>query len=305
MGFFNFLKQILKLPSRSPQDDVFEAHVSEDGPEYAGMRIAQELVGKFKHVSKETMEQFVLEELDAARHGEFNFLKEFLSTCGYDEDEYTGAMKSTQWGNDSELESIQIFFRYFTFKIKDHQLRARLSIAVVDNVMKEYEFGKYGVQSANDFEFEDIMHNKIELIDIVERKTNHVDDIFVTIYKDLDFLVDEDTPYIIFMAYAYARRAAAAGLFLQGIFSRDEYLSVERMFQSYQQLTGSSVEFQDEACRQAVDLLKTYDERLTYEFCGLMVMLAKNENTIEAKSVFGTIPYEHVILLVNSVKKNL
>ena len=94
--------------------------------------------------TKEEAEQFVLEELDAARQSDISFIQEFVRDSGYRQVEYIGKINETEWqGKASSLEALQSHFRAFTFQISDQMLRAKFSVAVVDEVMKHWKLGKF------------------------------------------------------------------------------------------------------------------------------------------------------------------
>lgn len=65
------------------------------------------------------------------------------------------------------------------------------------------------------------------------------------------------------MAYAYARRTSAAGLYFQGITQKSAFTYVQDMFRSYQQVTGQTISFQREAGRQAHEAARLYVPRMT------------------------------------------
>jgi hypothetical protein len=53
-------------------------------------------------------------------------------------------MSKTKWeGDESKLENIQLFFRYYLIQIKDMELMVRLSTSTVDEIMKIWKLGKY------------------------------------------------------------------------------------------------------------------------------------------------------------------
>jgi hypothetical protein len=139
----SLLNKILNLKSnnRPAEDIAFEKQVREDGVEYAGKRIANMLNAQIS--SKALAKQFVLEELDGARQGN-HFSKNFVKNSGFQINEYNRAMKKTSWEGDvSDLEKLQLFIRAFTFKINDTDLMVKLSISILDEVMKRWGFGKY------------------------------------------------------------------------------------------------------------------------------------------------------------------
>lgn len=146
MGLFN------KLFGRKQNEQevlsvAFEKQVRRDGIPHAAKRIA-ELVNE-KIDDEGLARQFVLEELDAARHGD-ELAVSFVTTCGIAPSEYIGAMKKTSWeGEESKLEHIQLLVRTFGFNIKDSSLRSRLGIAVLDEIMEIWKLGKYASNKDN------------------------------------------------------------------------------------------------------------------------------------------------------------
>ena len=154
MGLFNkvvggVFGALSSKNARSQEDIAFENQVRTDGVAHAGRRIAEVLTDRIALLAKgakrrELAEQFVLEELDAARHADINFVQNFVRDSGYKQVEYTGAMQKTEWeGEESEIEHLQLFVRAFTTKIHEPTFRARLSITIVDEVMKIWKLGKY------------------------------------------------------------------------------------------------------------------------------------------------------------------
>lgn len=126
---------------RNMNEIAFEKSVIKDGPEYAGMRVAQIINEKI--TSRALAKQFVLEELDAARHGN-SYAINFVEKSGFSSNEYIGAMSKTKWeGDESELEHLQLYFRYFLMQIKDVDLMVKLSTSTVNEIMKMYKLGKY------------------------------------------------------------------------------------------------------------------------------------------------------------------
>ena len=74
----------------------------------------------------------------------------------------------------------------------------------------------------------------------------------------------------IIMAYGYARRAAAAALYLQGHFKKESYDYVCSIFKSLQQNTEHSTEFQKQAFADAIDFMQTYHPIITSNFVKTM-----------------------------------
>lgn len=113
-----------------------------------------------------------------------------------------------------------------------------------------------------------------KLVDVVRKTHNLQCGIFGNISDDLgDLQIPELSPKVR-MAYAYARRFAAAGLYVQGVFSYDQYMYICTVFMSFQVTTakdanllpGEDVSFQEDALYQAAELLITYDRRFNISF---------------------------------------
>jgi hypothetical protein len=142
MGLFGkIFRGIMGKEERTQQEIAFEKAVIKDGPEYAGMRVAQ-IINK-KITSKSLAKQFVLEELDASRQGNAHAVI-FVKQTGFSPDEYIGAMSKTKWeGSESELEHLQLYFRALIMQVKEIELMVKLSTSTVEEVMKIYRLGKY------------------------------------------------------------------------------------------------------------------------------------------------------------------
>lgn len=113
-----------------------------------------------------------------------------------------------------------------------------------------------------------------KLVDVVRKTHNLQCGIFGNISDDLGDLPFSELSPMVRMAYAYARRFVAAGLYVQGVFSYDQYMYICTVFMSFQITTakdanllpGEDVSFQEDALRQAVELLITYDNRFNISF---------------------------------------
>lgn len=109
------------------------------------------------------------------------------------------------------------------------------------------------------------------LIDYVPKTHKNAFGFFAEASDDLGDLKIPEVPPMVQMAYAYARRTAAAGLYYQNIFTHDQFMYVHSIFQAYQFNTGHTVEFQEEANDQALEFLQSYDSRLTKQVTALLV----------------------------------
>ena len=108
------------------------------------------------------------------------------------------------------------------------------------------------------------------LIDIVPKQYHLEEGIFANINNDIAFIDYNTYSNLIFMTYAYTRRTVAGGLYLQGIFSDEDYQRASIMFKSiqiktfyYDQQDPTNVKFQEQALAESIDFLLSYDKRLT------------------------------------------
>lgn len=153
----------------------------------------------------------------------------------------------------------------------------------------------------------------IELISAVKKLDSGNDGLFASIQNDLATYVEEvgeNEDALRLMAYGYARRVAAAGLFLQGIWGRSEHAHNFEMFKGLQDITqnrmgiesGSQegIDFQNKAAKQAADLLESYDPRLTFQLIGLMLSVVESGNVPEQEVA---VPDEFVFALLEPMQK--
>ena len=104
------------------------------------------------------------------------------------------------------------------------------------------------------------------LVDLVEKIENSGQGAFLDINNDLGLFIEKnsDCDNLIKMSYAYARRAAVAGMVLQGIVKQEDYDYVYQVFLGIQHATDTStigeqmVDFQDKAVEQSIELIASY-----------------------------------------------
>lgn len=107
--------------------------------------------------------------------------------------------------------------------------------------------------------------NTRTLSNLVE-KTNDTGYVFVDINNDIGSAIEsgvDDWPPLLFMAYAYARRAAVAALYIQGIVKKDIYEHVKSIFKGIQYQTDHTVDFQEKAFAESVKFMSGYNQALT------------------------------------------
>ena len=119
--------------------------------------------------------------------------------------------------------------------------------------------------------------NKVKLLNVV-KKQNKTGYIFVDIINDLGESVESimASSNLIQMTYAYARRAAAMALYLQGLIDKDGYDHNLSFFKAIQLNTEHSVDFQEQAFTDAIEYMQTYHPIITRMLVRQMAMIAQN-----------------------------
>lgn len=231
-----------------------------------GIDKTSELISEYlnqKIQSEDVALQFILEELEAASQGNHH-AQQFAISSGFDEDDYKGAMYNSFEEVDGTDGPQQEILNLCMMLYPNQDLMAELRIKTVDHIMKIWELGKYAA-----------IDKELKLIDVV-KKINDLDEgVFANINNDLNESINENHDIMILMAYGYARRTVAAALYLQGIFSRENYLQASNIFKSLQIQTGQSVEFQENAATQAIELLQSYDFRINKNFISQITVIVE------------------------------
>jgi len=157
--------------------------------------------------------------------------------------------------------------------------------------------------------FNNLLGNKkddsVKLVTVVKKIDNGEHGVFAKIQNDLGSYiaeVGENEKNLRKMAYAYARRASAAGLYLQGIWERKDYAYTFTMFKKFQQVTEQSVEFQNEAAQQSAELLESYDPRLTRELISIMIAIVESGDVPSPDMV---VPDDFVFDVMENMMTNL
>lgn len=231
-----------------------------------GIDKTSELISEYinqKIHSEEVAIQFILEELEAASQGN-EFAKLFASKSGYDEDDYKGAMYNSFEEVDGVDGPQQEILNLCMMLYPNQQLMTELRIKTVDNIMKNWSLGKYAE-----------IKKEIRLVNIVVKKYDLKEGIFANINNDLNDSISENTNIMLKMAYGYARRVVSAALFLQGVFNKENYMHAKNIFTSLQLSTGQSVEFQESAYEQALELLQSYDKRFNKILNGKLISVVE------------------------------
>lgn len=118
---------------------------------------------------------------------------------------------------------------------------------------------------------------RLKLAEIVPKVT-HTDYVFNNIMGDLGHAcedINRSTPLMV-MAYAYARRTAAAAMYIQGLYDRDAFAYVQSMFVNFQRNTDGSVEFQEAAAAESDEFMQTYSTQINGLLTNGIIMIARD-----------------------------
>lgn len=241
--------------------------------ENLGIDKTAELLAEYvnqKILSEDVAIQFVLEEIEAASQGN-ELARIFAENSGFDEDDYIDAMNNSFEEVDGENGPQQEILTLCMMLYPNQDLMAELRIKTVDNIMKHWKLGKYAP-----------VNKKLRLIDVVKKNNNLPEGIFSNINNDLNDSITEADDIMILMAYGYARRTAAAAIYLQGTFNREHYNQASFIFKSLQLSTGQSIEFQEEAAKLAAELLASYNSRIDKDFVAMVTNLVESNQVVSA-----------------------
>ncbi|MDP5290866.1 hypothetical protein Q9290_00945 [Oceanimonas sp. CHS3-5] len=238
---FGFLKK---------EKNPIKLAIKRDGMAATAKRFAVEIISKIDN--KKTAYQFVLEELDAASKGNDAAMR-FCMQSGISISEYSGAMARSFEAVDGPAGPQQALLNVCLHLRDDIGLMVELRTTIVDIIMRHFKFGKYYVDGS-------VSKVKLNLVQLVEKTDESEYGEFVRINNDLGRLVEknENLPNDVVMAYGYARRFAVAGMFCQGIVDSDLVVHVTNIFRSLQMSTDQTKEFQNNAAKDALELINDY-----------------------------------------------
>lgn len=139
------------------------------------------------------------------------------------------------------------------------------------------------------------------LIHLVKKKADLEVGVFGNIQNDLAeyiSIVGQNEDKLRMMAYGYARRSSAAGLYLQGIFGEKEYAHTSDMFKKLQLITGHTKEFQIEATNQSNELIASYDQRLTPELISTITSMVELKQVVCAYDQGREFSVDEVLMMI-------
>ena len=146
--------------------------------------------------------------------------------------------------------------------------------------------------------------NEPRLIDVVEKIEDNGHGAFLDINNDLGRFVEKypDCNDMHKMAYGYARRTAVAGMVLQGIMKQADYDYVYKVFTAIQQTTVHTVEFQEEAAKQAYELIASYTSLFNKEALMMIGSVVHQGNPLTPPEG-ETLDIEMLAKIIANIKK--
>jgi hypothetical protein len=107
-------------------------------------------------------------------------------------------------------------------------------------------------------------------------KVTRTEFIFWNINDDLGTVAEQimKAPPQVRMAYGYARRAAVAAMYLQGIVNKDTYGHVTSIFKALQHQTGQTVDFQELAGSDSIEFMQSYHYLISSVFVKALIGIA-------------------------------
>jgi hypothetical protein len=110
------------------------------------------------------------------------------------------------------------------------------------------------------------------------------------------------TPFVK-MSYGYARRSAAAALYIQGLLDKAAYEHAVAMFKALQRQTGHTVDFQESAAADASEFLKSYHCLISSLFEKMAIQIA-NEYEIPMRRLSDAELFAEVFDTAHAVLKD-
>jgi hypothetical protein len=78
------------------------------------------------------------------------------------------------------------------------------------------------------------------------------------------------------MAYGYARRAAVAAMYVQGLVDKDTHSHVSSIFKALQHQTEQSIEFQEKAGAESISFMQSYHYLISSMFVRKVISIAQD-----------------------------
>ena len=157
---------------------------------------------------------------------------------------------------------------------------------------------EYPINEKLPFEVKKIYHEK-------EGKfVNLMNDLSACKYANTIAKPDE---YVYWMAYAYARRTAAAGLFLQDILNKEQFCYQYTIWTNVAIKTDPGVDFQEEAARISDEIVLTYDKRFNKDFIKYINSVVvgsciKNTGELVKITKYGML-VDYITAIIQNLKK--
>ena len=156
------------------------------------------------------------------------------------------------------------------------------------------------------------MQQRVALEDVVKRQTHSEYGLFYEMYQDLaeyaetiDSTSSDPNDKLLLMTYAYARRSASAGLYLQGLMDTAGWKYTCEIFKTFQAASGHTKIFQEKATELSVQYMLSYSPFLTRENISILMNIARSVDRVPSddgiivscETVFGMV--KHVAATIN------
>lgn len=255
--------------------------IQEDGVEYASSRFAHILMRDFLKNSNLAY-QFLLQELDGASCGNEQAVN-FVKNSGISSSEYSGALRKDM---PNEVEEASLFLVGISMELQPLQdFIVELRLAILNEMMKFYKFGKYAENSL----YQDGLLDNLEPVSLLENVGIDQPWSFRFMSNDLDYLSDElPKNYNALMPLLYAARFAYAGLYSQGRISWEEFDDIDKNhFMSVMVKVGNRISrseqvyFQEKSSENALEFLQGYETLIDSSVVTAMVKSAKNRFSLQ------------------------
>lgn len=222
---------------------------------------------------------FVLQELDGASKGNIE-AQLFAKESGFSPSEYKGALENSCQKIDG-VNGPQQFLTRSCLPFQDNtDLMAKLRIKIVKNVIEYWGIGKNNLKK--DFK---VPYTAKKIVNLVDKKSDSGFGFFYDMNADLSEMISKSSNQIpeTIMPYFYARRFAVAGMYMQGIVSKNDFEYVDKLQYNYTCQVGEKmtkqeqINFQEQSLAEALDLINIYSEKLISKITtSIFIVCARN-----------------------------
>ena len=183
---FSFLKKFFGKSNTNPEEIIkpdnflisnknekkYIIDINDEIKNFGLMHVAERIYSELEPLLKDKniVKKYILEEIDAASNGDEE-PKQFVRNCGFDYSEYHGQMSKEDPNiNQDAVEAISNYMRLQTYKILDKKMIVKISLIIIDKIMKNWELGKYSKVKEDDVNSNIINVNAKAYYDLIKNK---------------------------------------------------------------------------------------------------------------------------------------